>query len=268
MLAAPKRTQKFAGGGLLNVGVKASAVILQGGLVMLLSGYATPARAGAGGTDLLKIAEVANMRVVGMALASVTGTAADGGATIDVEEGTYLLKNSAGVDAITVADINRTCFVVDDETVASNAAGGTRPRAGVVREVTSAGVWVEISAAASAGAPRSVWLPFAINETDTLAGTSAELVAPGAGRIGRLSVVVQKAVTTGGDVTVAVGTTAVVGLTCTIADAATKGTVVTDAPTNGDATTIVAAGDRIQIIPAAAFNTAGAVSGLLEIILK
>ncbi len=267
-LSAPKKTQKMAGGGLLSLGVVAAVAILQGGLVMTSSGYARPARAGQGAGDLAKIADVANCRVVGMALQSVTGGAADGAVTVEVEEGTYLLKNSAGVDAITVADIDGYCFVVDDETVASNSASGTRPRAGIVREVGSDGVWVEISAAASAAAPRSVFLPWTINETDTLAGTSAELVAPGSGRIARNTVIVQKAVTTGGDVTVAVGVTAVAGLACAVADAAAKGTVITDTPTAGDASTIVAAGDRIQIIPAAAFATAGAVSGILEIILK
>jgi hypothetical protein len=267
-LSAPKRSQKWAGGGLLNVGVLASAVILQGGLVMLASGYARAARVGQGGSDLLKIADVANCRVIGMAVESVTGGASDGAVTCDVEEGIYLLKSGTGADAITVADVDRYCFILDDETVASHSNGGIRPRAGIVREVTSQGVWVEISAAAAAAAPRSVFLPWSINETDTLAGTSAELVAPGAGRIVRNSVIVQKAVTTGGDVTAAVGVTAVAGLACTIADGATKGTVVTDTPTLGDATTVIAAGDRIQIVPAAAFATAGALSGVLEIALK
>ncbi len=267
-LAAPKRVKSFQGGGLLNVGVTAAVVCFQGGMAMLSAGYARPARAGQGATDLLKIADVANSRVIGVFDESVTGGATDGAKTADVYEGTWLFKNSAGVDAITVAEIDRYCFVVDDETVASNSAGGTRPRAGIVREVSSEGVWVEISAAASAGATRSVFLPWAINETDTLAGTSAEMVAPGAGRIVRNTVIVQKAVTTGGDVTVNVGVTAVAGLANTIADAATKGTVVTDTPTAGDATTVVAAGDRIQIVPAAAFATAGAVSGVLEIALK
>lgn len=267
-LTAPKRSQKWAGGGLLNVGVVAAVTILQGGLVIGSSGYARPARVGQGGSDFAKLADVANSRVLGIALETVTGGAADGAATIDIEEGTYLFKNSAGADALTVADIDRYCFLTDDETVAALSAGGTRPRAGIVREVGSDGVWVEISAAASAAASRSIFLPWSINETDTLAGTSAELVAPGSGRIVRNTVIVQKAVTTGGDVTVNVGTTPVAGLTCTIADGAAKGAVVTDTPTAGDATTLVAAGDRIQIVPAAAFNTAGAVSGVLEISLK
>ena len=266
-LANPKRTQKFAGGNLLVIGVAAAAVCLQGGLAIVDDGYARPARAGQGGNDLAKIGDVATMRAVGMFLKSVTGGAGNGDETVEVEFGTYLLGNSGGVDAITVAHLGRTCFVVDDETVALTSAGGTRPVAGFVREVGSDGVWVEISPAASAAAPTSVFLPWAINEVDTLAGTSAELVSPVAGRIVRNTVIVQKAVTTGGDVTAAVGVTAVVGLACTIADAAAKGAVVTDTPTAGDASAIVAPGSRIQIIPAAAFATAGAVSGVLEIAL-
>ncbi|WP_448660308.1 hypothetical protein ACPVPU_07300 [Sphingomonas sp. CJ99] len=267
-LSAAKPVQRFHGGGMLVVGVAAAAVCLQGGLAMVSSGYARPARAGQGGTDLLKIADVANSRVIGVFEHSVTGGAADGAATVEVHEGTFLLKNSVGADAITVADVDRYCFVVDDEAVAAHSAGGTRPRAGVVREVSSEGVWVEISAAAAAAAPRTLFLPWSINETDTLAGTSVELVSPAAGRIVRNTVIVQKAVTTGGDVTALVGVTAVDGLACTIADGAAKGAVVTDTPTAGHASAVVAAGDRIQIAPAAAFATAGAVSGILEIALK
>lgn len=268
VLSAAKRTQKYAGGGLLCVGVTATVACLQGGLAMLSSGYARPARAGQGGTDLLKIADVANSRVIGMFLASVTGGAGDGDEVVEVEEGTFLLLNSAGADAISADDVGHYCYVVDDETVALTSAGGTRPVAGIIREVDSIGVWVEISAAASAAAPRSIFIPWAIDETDTLAGTSAELIAPGVGRIVRNSVIVQKAVTTGGPVTVKVDDTAVDGLSCVIADAATKGTVITDTPTAGHASAAVVAGQRIQIVPDAAFATAGAVSGVLEIALN
>lgn len=264
-LSGPKRTQKFAGGGLLAVGVATAAVILQGGMILLDGGYARPARAGQGATDLLKLADVADYRVIGMALKSVTGGAGDGDETVEVEHGTFLLGNSANADAIAADDVGKLCYAVDDDTVALTSAGGIRPVAGVIREVDSNGVWVEISPAASAMPTRSVFLPFAINETDTLAGTSAELVSPVAGVISRLTVVVQKAVTTGGDITAAIGVTAVAGLACTIADAAAKGAIVTDTPTAGDASTAVAPGSRIQIVPAAAFATAGAVSGVLEI---
>lgn len=246
-------------------GLLAGVACLQGGLAMLVGGYLRPARIGQGGSDAAKQADVANARVVGWFDSSATGGASDGDVTVDTLEGVILVKNSAGVDAITVADIDRFCFVIDDETVARHSAGGLRPRAGVVREVTSEGVWVEVGATVAAGAGRSIALQYAINETDTLAGTSAEIVCPVAGRISRLTNIIQKAVTTGGDVTVKVNGVTVVGLTITVADAATKGTVQTDTPTLGDATTIVAAGDRIEIVPAAAFNTAGAISGVLEI---
>jgi len=267
-LAAPKRTQKFAGGNLLVLAVAAAAVIHQGGLVMVDAGYARAARAGQGGTDLLKINDQADYRVVGMALESVVGGAADGDKQIEVEFGTFLFKNSAGVDAITVAAIGKLVHVVDDETVALSSAGGTRPIAGIVREVGQDGVWVDISPAALTDTTRSIFLPWSINEADTLAGTSYELVAPAAGRIVRNSVIVQKAVTTGGAVTASVNGTAVDGLSCAIANGAAKGTIVTDTPTDGHASAAVAAGDRIQIAPAAAFDVAGAVSGVLEIALK
>jgi len=109
-------------------------------------------------------------------------------------------------------------------------------------------------------------VPFFINETDTLAGTSAELVAPETGYVTGLYVTVQKDVTTGGAVTVKVGTTDVAGLTVTVADGAVKGTRYSDTqPTSGSATQDVTKGDRIQVVPAAAFNTAGAISGFVEV---
>jgi hypothetical protein len=111
---------------------------------------------------------------------------------------------------------------------------------------------------------RDFHLQFAINETDTLAGTTCEIVAPCDGIVLGLQVIVQKAVTTGGVVTAKVGTTDVAGISVTIADSATKGTVVSDlAPTTPSNTRRFLKGDRLQIVPSAAFNTAGAVSGNL-----
>jgi hypothetical protein len=267
-LSSPRRLKTMVTRGPLNLGIVLGVTCFQGGLAMLSSGFVRPARAGQGGNDLAKIADVASSRVIGFFDATKTGGAANGSVTVDVCEAIGCLKNSAGADEVTAAHVGRPCYAVDDETVALTSAGGTRPRAGIVHEVSDEGVWVDVSTASAAGAPRSVFLPWSINETDTLAGTSAELVAPAAGNIVRNSVIVQKAVTTGGDVTASVGGVAVDGLACTIANAAAKGTVVTDVPTLGHASTAVAAGDRIQIVPAAGFDTAGAVSGVLEIALK
>jgi hypothetical protein len=112
----------------------------------------------------------------------------------------------------------------------------------------------------------AVYIPFVIGATELSAGTPTELIAPCAGRIARLRTTVQAAIVTGGAVTVDVNTVAVDGLSITVADSATVGTRQTDTPTAGHATAVVAAGDRIEIIPAAAFNGGGALAGVLEIL--
>lgn len=111
-----------------------------------------------------------------------------------------------------------------------------------------------------------VRLGFAINQTDLLAPTSQELIAPVDGYIVGLYTTVQLAPTTGGPITVLVGTTTVTGLSVAIADGAAKGTVQSDTIAYGTATAKVKKGDRIQIAPDAAFATAGAVSGFVEIV--
>ena len=110
------------------------------------------------------------------------------------------------------------------------------------------------------------FLPFFINQTDLLAGTAFEIVAPVDGFITEITGIVQTAVGTGGAVTVKIGTTDVAGLSLTVADAATKGTVVSDTPSAGPASgRAVSKGDRIQIVPAAEFATSGALNGHLSI---
>lgn len=264
-LTSGKKTTQGTGRGLFALGTKAAAAVFQGGMAMLASGYATPAAAGTGGSDYAKIAAVSLFRLIGVAQASVTGSGVDGAIPVDVQQGDWLCKNSAGVDAITVAEIGRYCFVVDDETVAKTSSFRTRPRAGVVVGVDATGVMVRIAPEIAASAERYVYLPFAINATDLAAPTSQELVSPVSGSVSRLTGIVQTAIVTGGDLTVNLDVTAVAGLTCTFADAAAKGTIVTDTPTAGDATTLVAAGQRIQIVSSAPFNGGGAINGILEI---
>lgn len=50
--------------------------------------------------------------------------------------------NSAGSDAITLADIGKPCFAVDDQTVSLTDQGGTLPQAGIIHQVTELGIWV------------------------------------------------------------------------------------------------------------------------------
>ncbi len=263
-LSRGKKTVNGSGRGLLNVGVAAAALVYQGALTVLSAGFARAARVGQGGSDFAKIADANSYRAVGVAQAPVTGTT-DGAKPLDVQDGDWLFKNSAGNDAIGVASIGHYCFVIDDETVARTSASMTRPRAGVVLAVDATGVMVRVKPEIAAAAPRSIVLPFSINATDLAAPTSVELVSPVAGTIMRMTTIVQAAIVTGGDVTAKVDATDVAGLVCTVVDGAAKGSVVTDTPTAGDATTAVAAGQRIQIVPGAPFNGGGAVSGTIEI---
>jgi hypothetical protein len=252
-----ERLRKSRAGDHINLPVKANSQILRGCMVMQIGLVAANAAAAA------SRAELDSIQVLGLAVDSVVGGAADGDVRVQVERReVFQVANSAGGDEITVADIGELCFLVDNQTVAKTIGAGLRPIAGRIEDVDANGVWVNFQFARG---PRRHVLQFAINETDTLAGTSQELLSPVVGAITQLDVTVQKAVTTGGDVTASVGGVAVDGLACTIADGAAKGARVTDTPTAGHATTIVAVGSRIQVVPAAAFNVAGAVSGLLEI---
>jgi hypothetical protein len=62
---------------------------------------------------------------------------------VKIKRGCFLLKNSAAADAITLADVGKTCWIVDDETVAKTDGGATRSKAGLVYDVEAGGVWVE-----------------------------------------------------------------------------------------------------------------------------
>lgn len=110
------------------------------------------------------------------------------------------------------------------------------------------------------------YVPFVIPETELLAGTSIYVSSPIRGYITRLDTVVQGTVTTGGTITVELANVAVAGLSITIANSDAAGAVQTDAPTSLVGTTnLVAKGGAIEIVPASAFATAGAINGLIEI---
>lgn len=103
-----------------------------------------------------------------------------------------------------------------------------------------------------------------IPATELAAGTAIDFVMPEDGSIEGLSTIVQTAIVTGGVVSVNIGVTPVVGLSNTVADAAAKGTVIAeDAPTRPSATKNFTRGSRVSIVPSAAFNGGGALSGYL-----
>ena len=62
---------------------------------------------------------------------------------INVRPGIFRFGNSASGDLITIADIGKPAYVVDDQTVAKTSGSSTRSIAGFIHGVDEVGVWVE-----------------------------------------------------------------------------------------------------------------------------
>lgn len=121
--------------------VAAATKIWQGALIVLDAGYAKP---GAAATGLIALGRA------GETIDNTSGAA--GALSVPVERGTYYFDNSAA-DPVTQADVGKTAYIVDDETVARSdgadsganpAVAATRSPAGIIRAVDIHGVWVEI----------------------------------------------------------------------------------------------------------------------------
>lgn len=96
------------------------------------TGYATP---GATATTLT---------FLGMFGETVDNTGgADGAKTVLVERKEAFKFKNSGADAVTQAELGKTCYIVDSETVAKTNGGNTRSAAGKVVGIDSDGVWVE-----------------------------------------------------------------------------------------------------------------------------
>jgi hypothetical protein len=85
------------------------------------------------------------LKTVGVAQALADNSAGLASAiNVDVRRGVFRFANSSAGDAIALADVGATCYVVDDQTVAKTDGTGTRSAAGTIRSVDADGVWVEI----------------------------------------------------------------------------------------------------------------------------
>lgn len=117
----------------LSFPAAAAVKILAGTIVVAnAAGNAEP-----GATATAKIA-------LGIAESTVDNSAgAAGDLQVPISRGCFQLANSAAADALTNADYGSTCYLVDNQTVAKTDGGATRSKAGVVRGVDAAGVWVE-----------------------------------------------------------------------------------------------------------------------------
>ena len=124
-------------GEVLAVAVAAGAHIYGGSIVAAkAAGYAAPATAAPGLLCLGRAEEEVN-----------NFAGADGAEKVLVRRGVFQWGNSADADRITAADIGRTCYMVDDETVAKTHAVAARSAAGTVVAVDANGVWVAVAAA-------------------------------------------------------------------------------------------------------------------------
>lgn len=126
----------------LSVPVAAATTIYQGALVATQiggSGYAVNASADR------------SLRVIGVAAQKVVNTTAEGygsagDLSVPVLRGVFPFTNSSSTDAISDADIEQPCYVVDNDTVARTSNFGLRPVAGIVSKVEDGKVYVEIGA--------------------------------------------------------------------------------------------------------------------------
>lgn len=146
-LVAPRKIVKLAGTKRFPVPVLAGVTILQSALVILDDGFARPARAGQGADTAAQAVDALTHVCVGVALDTVTGGSSNGDVVLEVERDCYGFANSAAGDEITRADIGKSAFIVDDQTVAKTSASSTRARAGVIEDVTTEAVWVSIGKA-------------------------------------------------------------------------------------------------------------------------
>ena len=134
MALTADRNTPHRDGEIIVVPVAANVKIFAGAIVAAnATGYAT------------KGATATTLTYLGRADEYVDNTGgADGAKTIQVRRGkAFKWKNSAG-DAVTQAELGKTCYIVDDETVSkSNAGGNIQSPCGKVVGIDSDGVWVQ-----------------------------------------------------------------------------------------------------------------------------
>lgn len=116
-----------------------SALPLAAAVVTYAGGLAVRNAAG----YITKGSAALNLIGIGRFLDSVTGGSSAGDETNRVEDGIINWNNSASTDQITIADIGKLAWIVDDETVAKTSGNGARSPAGIIVDVNANdGVWV------------------------------------------------------------------------------------------------------------------------------
>ena len=115
--------------------------------------------------------DTTGLRVQGLNLSKLDN--ADDGLTTEVKRGIFLLKNSTS-SPITVGMVGEPCYVEDNQTVAGKTTAYVP--AGLVHDVTTAGVWVDMRPQALASA-RKNGIKIMVAKTDNFSITSAQAFA-------------------------------------------------------------------------------------------
>ncbi|MGS1019196.1 hypothetical protein [Burkholderia glumae] len=117
----------------LVVALKAGALIRAGVIVVVdATGYAVEGTTATGLTYL------------GRADQYVDNTGgANGAKTVEIRRHKAFKWENLGTDAVTQAQLGKTCYIADNQTVAATDGTGTRSAAGIVLGVDADGVWVQ-----------------------------------------------------------------------------------------------------------------------------
>lgn len=190
-----------------------------------------------------------------------------GDINVKIKRGVFAFGNSGGADEITKAEIGKTAYVVDDQTVAKTSNAAARSPAGTVIDVDSFGVWIELGykppaagalvaannlsdlgAVATARANLGIRDATAINVAD-LRGAQAVVyreVMPRAGTIAKIWTALQAALATGNaTITASINGVAVTTGVVTITQAGSAaGDVYSATPTAANA---FVAGDVVEL---------------------
>lgn len=132
MALSADRNTPLKDGELISAPVAAAATCYAGGLAVAnATGYAAPGSTAAGLTYLGRFEETVDNSAGG-----------DGAQSVMIRRGKAFRWQNSGVDPVTQGDLGKTCYIVDDETVAATDGGATRSAAGKVVGIEADGIWV------------------------------------------------------------------------------------------------------------------------------
>lgn len=221
---------------LLSLSLAAGTTVYKGGIVAIdASGNAVPASANN------------TLTVLGRAEETTVNTGAAGAELAEVRAGCFRYANSAGGDAVSAKDRGSLCYIVDDQTLALTSSNGSRPVAGVVVDVDSTGVWVDLGPGAVAAAGvQGDRLSLVQDVTGLDAAATHRVVAPIACRVAAIYSVIDGVLTTADEVlTAKIGGVAITDGVITIAyDGSAAGDVDVATPSGANE---AAAGDVLSV---------------------